>query len=181
MYYFMINMFSFMLLLLFTQHQEKLRLATEKEALHELERENFELSENAWRDVKAYQESQRAAARRSIAWRIADSQRQKEVDLKIHREQLVTMHMDFELKRLNHEELQTYRSQEKERSRKSIAMRLDSWRQHKVKTAQQKAAFDLQREEDAFLAEQDREALSIAKRTNLFLERQDLLTSSMIL
>jgi hypothetical protein len=89
--------------------------------------------------------------------------------------------MDFELKRLNHEELQTYRLQEKERSRKSIAMRLDSWRQHKVKIAQQKAASDLQKEEDCFLAEQDREALSIAKRTNLFLERQDLLTSSMIL
>lgn len=149
--------------------------------MHRLERENFELSEDAWRDVKAYQESQRAAARRSIAWRIADSQRQNEVALKIHREQLEAMHMDFELKRLNHEELQAYRSQEKERSRKSIAMRLDSWRQHKVKLAKQKAAMDLQREEDAFLAEQDREALATAKRSNLFLERQDILTSSMIL
>lgn len=131
--------------------------------------------------MKAYQESQRAAARRSIAWRIADSQRQKEVDLKMHREHLEAMHMDFELKRLNHEELQAYRMQEKERSRKSIAMRLDSWRQHKVKAAKQKAAFDLQREEDAFLDEQDREALAAAKRTNMFCERQDLLTSSMIL
>ena len=131
--------------------------------------------------MKVYQAKQREASRHSIANRLAIAHQQKENDLKTHRQNLDMIHNDFELKRLDQEGLRAYRDEEKARSRKSISMHLASWREKAILNENEKAKLILQRDEEAYLLEQDREALHAAKLANEFVERQNLLTSSIIL
>lgn len=131
--------------------------------------------------MKAYQQKQREASRRSIANRLAETHKQKEIDIKIHRQNLDMIHNDFELKRLDYEQLKTYRDEEKAKSRLSISMHLASWREQAIQQEKEKAKKDLERDEEAYLLEQDREALHAAKLANEFIERQNLLTSSMMI
>ena len=132
-----------------------------------------------WRDVKAYQASQREAERRSLAGRIAESHRQKEYDLQQHREVMDALHMDFELRRLDHLEMREYREEEKVRSRRSIALRLASWKDDKLRREKERAMEELALQEEALQREQDREELQAAKLALDMMERHNLLTSEM--
>lgn len=157
-----------------------MRLEGEAQAKKAQEEADRELSLEAWRDVKAYLEDQREKVRRSLAWRIADASRKHEADLSHHREKMDALHRDLELKRLGWLDTQIYREEEKARSRKSIALRLESWRINKIAEEKEKAKQELIAEEDALQREQDREELLAAKLAIEMMEKRKNLEPGMI-
>lgn len=150
-------------------------LAQTKEVQHE---DAVKAAED-WRAVKAYQAAQREAERRSLAGRIAEAHRQNEHDLEHHRKMMDSMHMDFELRRLDHLEMREFREEEKVRSRRSIALRLASWKEDKMQREKERARELLELQEEAVSKEQDREELQAAKLALTLMERQSVLTSEM--
>jgi hypothetical protein len=131
-----------------------------------------------WRAVKAYQAAQRAAERTSLAGRIAEAHRQKELDLERHRQAMDALHMDLELRRLDHLEMREFREEERVRSRRSIALRLASWKDDKLARERERAKELLVLQEQAIQCEQDREDLQAAKLALGLMERQAQLTST---
>lgn len=73
------------------------------------------------------------------------------------------MHEDLSLKRLAWLDTRSVAAEEEEKSRRSIACRLDSWRQQKLAEEMMAADKELMRQEEARLREMDREALAQAK------------------
>lgn len=130
-----------------------------------------------WRDTKAYQAAQREAQRKSLAGRIAAAHKEQQVDLERHQAMLDAVHMDFELRRLDHLEMREFREEERVRGRRSIALRLASWKDDKIRKEKERAREDMQRCEDAVLREQDREDLHAAKLALNMMERHNMLTS----
>jgi hypothetical protein len=103
------------------------------------EHEDVAQKQEDWRAVKAYQAAQRAAERTSLAGRIAEAHRQKELDLERHRQAMDALHMDLELRRLDHLEMREFREEERVRSRRSIALRLASWKDDKLARERERA------------------------------------------
>lgn len=128
--------------------------------------------------MKAYQAAQRNAERQSLAGRIAEAHRQKEADLEQHRALMDAMTRDFEMRRLDHLEMREFREEEKVRSRRSIALRLASWKDDKMRKEKERAKEMLELQEEAILNEQDREDLQAAKLALGLMERQSQLSSS---
>ena len=131
-----------------------------------------------WRAVKEYQAAQREAQRRSLAGRIAEAHRQKEVELEQHRAKMDAVQMDFATRRLDHLEMRQFREEERVRSRRSIALRLASWKDDRVKEEKERAKEQLAREEDAILREQDREELHAAKLALEMMERHNMVSTN---
>ena len=159
------------------ESKDRIRKEGDKIAAQEMAREENEKKAADWKDVKAYQAAMREQARRSLAGRIAEAHRQKEMDLQKHQEMLNAAHRDFELRRLDHMEMREYRDEERVRGRRSIALRLASWREDKMRKEKERATEDLERTEDAILREQDREELHAAKLALNMMERHNLLST----
>lgn len=66
------------------------------------EEENLDrmLKTQEWREIKKQQQEERNEQRKSIAKRLAESNRQQELSLAKHRETLDALHLDLELKRI---------------------------------------------------------------------------------
>lgn len=157
-----------------------MRLEGERQAQLIAASADRELRETAWRDVQKYRDEQRAAARRSLAWRLADAHRKKEIDIAEHAEKLNELHLDLQCKREDWISLHEYKKDEAERRRKSVAYRLDSWRRTKLATVKEQERQDLIAEEEAMYREMDREELLAAKQAQEFEERKNLLSNSMV-
>lgn len=157
-----------------------MRLEGEAQSARLAETSDRELREEAWRDVQRYREQQRTESRKSLAWRIADAHRKHEIELAMHEEQLNRMHLDLQCRREDWLSLQEYKKEEAVRRRKSIAMRLDSWKQHRVAEEKELEKKEMMAEEDAILREMDREELFATKLANDMMERRKMLSSDMI-
>jgi hypothetical protein len=142
-----------------------MRLAGEKEAVKEQEANDRMLSELAWRDVQEYQAAEREKSRQSLAFRLADSRRQQAAALEEHRKALDIMHEELETKHRDWQDVNAYKEKEKSNRRKSVALRLESWRSQKMAEEKLKAKKMLIMEEDARYKEQDWEDLMKAKRS----------------
>ena len=165
----------------FIQFQERMRKEGEKQAEYQQAQADRELTHASWEDVKAYRLKERELQRQSLAWRIADAHRKHEVDLTLHQEALNRMHQDLELRRMDWLAVQEYKKSEQDRKRKSIALRLDSWRQQRMAEEKPKATLDLIAEQDALLKEMDREELIAAKLANDLIEKNNSQNSSLLL
>jgi len=148
-----------------TEYQERMRLQGEKQAVKALEDANRELSEQAWRDVKSSQAKEREERRKSVANRLVESRKQNELALEFHRRALDTMHSQLESKRQDWLDIRAAKEEQRERSRKSIAFRIDSWRQQKLAETMLENKKQYEAEEEARLREQDREAVELAKQS----------------
>ena len=151
-----------------------MRLEGEKQAQRAAEDADRELREEAWRDVQRYRAEERRKQRESTAWRLADAHRKHEIELASHQEQLAKMHLDLQCRREDWLALQAYKAEEKERRRKSIQMRLDSWKKQKLAEEKQKLKELMMEEEDAIFREMDREELVAAKLANDMMERKNM-------
>jgi hypothetical protein len=140
-----------------------------------------ELREAAWKDVQNYLSKQREDSRRSLAWRLADAHRKHEIALVEHQVKIQALHFDFQCRREDWLAVQDYKLNEEERRRKSLSLRLESWRQMKVKEAQTKEQAEMMKEEDALLREMDREELIAAKLAQDMIDRRNLLSTDMVL
>ena len=121
--------------------------------------------------VQAYKEQLRQEERNNIASSIAASQKEKEKALLEHRKHLDAMHEDFELKSKDWADINDYKSNEKERSRQSICLRLDSWRQGRMAEERQKAQQQLMAEDDAALRAGDLLAVRNAQAQQVLEEK----------
>ncbi len=157
-----------------------MRLEGERQAQLQAATADRELREAAWKDVQKYRDDQRAAARHSLAWRLADAHRKKEIDIADHSEKLNRLHLDLQCKREDWVALQEHKKDEAERRRKSVAYRLDSWRRQKLATIKEQERQDLIAEEEAMYREMDREELLAAKQTQEFIERKNMLSNTMV-
>ena len=161
------------------ESNDRIRREGEKHAQKEAMREEIAKRQEDWQAVKEYQQSLREQQRRSLAGRIAEAQRIKELDLQRHQEMLNAAHLDFHLRRLDHLEMREYRDEERVRGRRSIALRLASWKEDKMRKEKERAREEMQHAEDALQREQDREELHAAKLALSMMERHNLLTSEM--
>ena len=125
----------------------------------EIEAQDYALSAKAWQDVKEYQEKCRAKERLSLANKICESRKQQEIAIEAHRAALDQLHESMENKRLDWLEVRELRKREDQRARKSIGLRLDSWRKQKVAEAKLETVLAARADEDARLRELDREAV----------------------
>lgn len=155
-----------------------MRLEGERQAQMMADHADRELRDDAWRDVQQYLEEERSKQRRSLAWRLADSHRQHEIELQMHEENLNRIHLDLQCRREDWLSLQEHKKEESEKRRKSIALRLDSWRKHKMHQEKEKARLDMMAEEDAILREMDREELFAAKLAQDMIDRKNMISSN---
>ena len=72
-------------------------------------------------------------------------------------------------------DVQNYQATERENRRKSVALRLDSWRDQKLASEKLRNQQMLQEEEDAYLKELEAEDLRNAKEAMKNAEKMDLL------
>lgn len=132
----------------------------------------MQLKAEEWRDREALKIEARVKERRDIAKRIEESQRQKELDLVRHREQLDQMHADFEARREDWKAVQEAKKKDKERSRKSICMRLQSWRAGKLQADRERTQRRMVEEQEAMYRRQDAEDQRAAKAERLLAEKE---------
>ncbi|CAE7702998.1 unnamed protein product, partial [Symbiodinium microadriaticum] len=157
--------------------QRKHREYDEGMKLEEQQRRQEELHTRAddWRCVQQKLVEDRVRERRELAERIEEAKRNKEKDLLRHREQLDLMHADLESRREDWKAVEEARKKEKERSRKSICLRLQSWRKNKLRLDRERTQQRLQEEEEAMYRRQDVEDIRAAKAAELVAKREERL------
>jgi hypothetical protein len=155
-----------------------MRLEGEKQAKKQEVLADLELRAEEWKDVQRYHENQRQKERESIAWRIANATRKHEIELSNHQENLAKLHLDLGCRREDWISLQEYKKDEQEKRRKSIAMRLESWKKQKMIEEQTKLKELMIEEEDAILREMDREELLAVKLTQQMMEKHNMISSN---
>lgn len=163
------------------QKHEKMREEGERQAERQQLSKDFELRQEAWRDVQEYRRKQREEARKSLAWRLADAHRQQEVALTLHAEQLHCTHLDLLCKREDMLSQREAQAEEAIRRRRSIQLRLQSWREVRMRKEKERERKEMEHEEDALLREMDREELVATKLACELIDRHDALTSRMLL
>jgi hypothetical protein len=136
-----------------------------------VEHEEYMLRMEDRKAVMTAAEEEAEARRRSLNERIQKSREQKELDMKKHRAMLDAMHNDFALKTADWNDMKEYKQKEKERSRKSIAMRLNSWRSQKLKAEEDKLKEMMRREEEYALAQDDFENSRYIQSINKYSSR----------
>lgn len=143
-----------------------------------MQAQDYELTAQAWQDVKEYQEKCRARDRLSLANKIIESRKHQEQALQAHRAALDCLHEDLEKKRMDWLEVRESRKRDEQRSRMSIGLRLDSWRQQRVAEAKLETVLAARADEEARLRELDREAVSTHLKQ---LDRQHLFDNAKFL
>jgi len=161
--------------------QDRLRVEGEKQMQKENTAKDRELSRLAYQDVQEHQAKEREDRRRSLALRIVEDRKQKEVDISHHREALNIMHNELETKRLCWLDDKDAKVMEKERSRASIAFRMDSWKQQRLAEEMLQAKKDLIEEEEELMRKQDWEDMQKAKEAAKLEERMDLIKGNFVL
>lgn len=121
--------------------------------------------------MERYKAELRNQERAEIAARIEASRREKEVDLEAHRVLMDRMHEEYEERRENWKLLQEEKVKEKERSRKSICLRLGSWKETRMKREKDRARMQLIAEQDSLLKSQDMASAAEAKRKEMLQEK----------
>lgn len=114
--------------------------------------------------VQEYQKQQRDRDRMSLASRLAAAKREHELDLIEHRKKLESIHQDIESIREGWLDVQVYKESEKEKRRKSICFRLDSWRQQKMIQEKENSRLRMIAEEDAKFRQMDHQDIQAAKK-----------------
>ncbi len=153
----------------------------DKEIQATAEHESRLLTTAAWNDVKQYQEQCREHERQEIAQKINESRRQQEESLEAHSVALSLLHEDLESKRMDWLEVHQAKQEEVRKSRKSISMRLNSWRKQRVEEAKESSKRAARADEDARLRELDRELMLSYQREVEADEVADRLNSGMIM
>ena len=142
--------------------------------------QEFQLQTEVRNDVMNYKQQMRAKERQSLAARIQKSRKDKEVDLKLHRENLNKMHTELEMKRQNWLALRSDKEEQAARSRKSISYRLDSWRQQKMAAEKLKAKQRIIEEENRNFKDMDFLDTQQAKYNLQEEERQNIIKGRML-
>lgn len=136
-----------------------------------------ELNQKAelWREEEARKIEERVRERRELARAIEESQRAKEQDLLRHRELLDQMHADYEARRQDWKAIEASKKESREKSRKSICLRLQSWRQRKMAQDQERTQQRMLEEQEALYRRQDMEDIRAAKAKAAAEEREQQL------
>jgi hypothetical protein len=135
----------------------------EKKLQEALEAEDREIAYNEWKMLRRFDEVQRELKRRSVAQRLAQARYNYEIDMENHRKVLDMMHQEFQIRQHEWEDKQEQLKFEKEKSRKSIAFRLESWRQQSMAEEMLELKKSLIAEEEAEIRRMDREAMELAR------------------
>ena len=114
--------------------------------------------------VNEYKKQQQDEERMEVAARLVAAKRAHEVDLIEHRRKLNIVHDMLETRRQDWMDIKEYEKGEKENRRKSVCLRLDSWRQQKMVKEQEKRRERMRAEEEAFYRQMDHEDLQAAKQ-----------------
>ena len=125
--------------------------------------EDRELAEADRIELEAFQADERRKARESIANRVIEAKKTHESELLQHCSLLASIHADFALRNDAAKDVENYKKQQSENRRKSVALRLDSWRQQRMneeKLTQKKA---IQDEEDRRMRAMDRADMEAAQ------------------
>jgi hypothetical protein len=134
-------------------------------ALHEKEilLSDWALKQLDWEEVNAEKAAEKATARQSLACRLVQKKYEKEAELMLHQARLNELHTDLLARRNDAIDVAEYKQKAVENRRKSVAFRLDSWRQQKLKQAKEEQKRRVQYEQDRLLDERAREDIERAK------------------
>lgn len=161
--------------------QHKRQEEGDAEYQRQMKTQDRELSEEAWRDVKRYQEQCREECRKELASSLLQQRRDYAFDLQQHQEGLERLHEDMELRRNDWKAVKASKKADCARRRRSISMRLDSWRSERLKEAKRKVAELARADEEARTREEDREALQRHKKNMQLSQLQDEFTHGFVL
>jgi hypothetical protein len=114
--------------------------------------------------VSEYQQQLEDAERRELAARLVEARRLHELDLVEHRRRLNEVHDILATRREDWVDAVSYQTEEKANRRRSVCLRLDSWRQEKMADETKRTKQRMEAEEDAFFKQMDHEDLQAAKR-----------------
>jgi hypothetical protein len=92
----------------------------------------YKYAQDTYNLQKKLKNDEKTMERKKLALEICEKQQQKNILLQIHRQQLEEVHLNFELRKLEWMDIKKYKEEEKEKSKKSIALRLESWRIQKL-------------------------------------------------
>lgn len=128
-----------------------------------MQQEEHEIKLGDIEAVNNYKKAQLDEERMEIAARLVAAKRAHEIDLQEHRRQLDIVHDILESRRLDWIDQREYKNQENANRRKSVCLRLDSWRQQKMEKEKMKSRARRLAEEDALYKQMDHEDLQAAK------------------
>jgi fused signal recognition particle receptor len=130
----------------------------------EQEQEDLEMSREDWIATNAAKERERERARMSLAGRNEKGRLDRVLEEQLQREKHDALMEELRLRKEEAEDVNNARREEFKRTRESLCMRLETWRQHRQLEEEQAAERRRQEGEDWQLAEQDREALKEHER-----------------
>ena len=129
-----------------------------------MKHEEHEIKMGDAQAVDEYKRQQRDEERMEVAARLAAAKREHELDLEEHRRKLDIVHDILETRRQDWMDVREHEASEKENRRKSVCLRLDSWRQQKMEKEKTRSRQRMEAEEEAFYRQMDHEDLQAAKR-----------------
>ena len=137
--------------------QDRMRKEGEAAAASELAAADRELRLAGMKDADEYQEKLDEERRKSLSFRLVESRKQHELELTQHQEKFNSILYDLELRRMDWMAIQESKKADNDRRRKSIAFRVDSWRQQRLAECMLEAKKAYIEEKNRELIEQDRE------------------------
>lgn len=127
--------------------------------------------------LQSKQQEDRDRARQSIAFRLVQARRQNELAMAAHRSGLDKLHMEFEVKKEDLVDITTYKKEAELRSRTSVQLRLQSWREGRLEEERIEAKLKRQAEQEAELKEILAEDARNAKKAEALTEKVEQLVS----
>lgn len=137
--------------------QDRMRKEGELAAAAELAAADRELTLAGMKDAAEYKEKLNEERRKSLSFRLVESRKQHEIELTAHQEKFNSILHDLELRRIDWQAVQEAKKADNDRRRKSIAFRVDSWRQQRLAECMLEAKKAYIEEKNRELIEQDRE------------------------
>lgn len=127
-----------------------------------------------WKDVQAYKEEEDRRRRESLAFRLDKWREEKSLEQKSKEQEELAKEIENELCRQAREDVETYRTEQKESRRQSLAYRLDKARKDRDFEEGQKALRQVVLEEEKRLNDLDREDVQNYRQMIADARRQSL-------
>lgn len=133
----------------------KMRLQGHQDIQKQQELQEFITREEEWKDIQNYKQHLQEEKRKSLAKRLAEARKAEQQDLEKHRLELDNIHQELERRREDWIDVENYKFQQKMKSRQSVLLRLESWRDQRLAEEKLEAKKRLVEEENMRLRYQD--------------------------
>ena len=143
--------------------KDRQRKENELKVMKENEINEIKLKFDDWKIIQQHEEIQKELHRKSLINQMIESRHQQEIDMTNHRLYLDKIHLEIEERHQFLLDQEKIKKSKKENSRKSICIRLESWRHQRMAEEMLVMKQKFAQQEEAELARWDRIAMETAK------------------